>query len=691
MSCTLAKIEKIALVGNPNSGKTTLFNRLTGLNQRVGNYPGITVDKRSGAVKTSSDEYTVIDLPGTYSMSSTSNDERVVQNILLNPENPDFPDAIIFVVDATNLLRNLFLASQVIDLGIPTIMAMNMVDVLEKEGKSIDFKQLEEYFGVPIISISARKGVGIDELKKLIPNGFKKADKPLIDPYQHGGEALKDFEKVYQGRSSYMTFKTMNNSKSLDWFEHGDELQQILSDNDFNIIESEILDINDRYKKINELIDASLIDTRVSRQKKRTERIDKYVTHPVWGLVIFLATFFIVFQSIFTFAQWPMDAINDGMTAFGGWVAKSLPAGVFNAFLVDGIIAGLAGVLVFVPQIMILFGLITLLEDSGYLARVSFMMDGMLKRFGMNGKSVVPLVGGFACAIPAIMSARSIQSRKERLITIFITPLMSCSARLPVYVFLVSFVAPDDFLFGVSVQGLFMMGLYLLGIVFSLLIAILINKFMKGTDNSSFILELPNYKPPDLRTALTSMINKGKAFVMQAGKIILIASMILWVLSYFGPAAEMERIEEKYQTEAMQEKYDQSDLDRMVSSEKLEQSYLGRIGKIIEPAIEPLGYDWKTGIAVVASFAAREVFVGTMATIYSVENDMDAPKGLKAITFSYPAAFSLLIFYVFALQCMSTIAIVKQEVGNWKIPILQFLIFTGMAYVFSLFTYQVLT
>lgn len=688
----MEKRRKIALVGNPNSGKTSLFNRLTGLNQKVGNYPGVTVDKRSSAVKLPNDEICeLIDLPGTYSLSSTNDDEQVVQRILLNPESQSFPDLIVLVADATNLMRNLFLASQIIDLGIPTILALNMVDILKGEGKTIDFHALGEEFGVPVLGISARKGHGVDELKQLMTKTPEVPQKSFMDPAKYGGKTLEEFASIFKGLTPYMRYKALNNFETTVAEADKEKVRALIEKNGYKLIQSEILEINDRYERINGLTQKVVQEVKESKQLKITEKIDKYVTHPFWGFLIFFATFFIIFQAVFTFASFPMDAINDGIMAFGGWVGSTLPDGMLNDFLVDGIIAGLAGVLIFVPQIMILFGLIAILEDSGYLSRVSFMTDGLLRRFGMNGKSIVPLVGGFACAIPAIMAARGIENRKERLITIFITPLMSCSARLPVYVFLVSFIAPDDYLWGViSVQGLFMMGLYLLGIIASLVIAILIHWFTKKQKTSSFILELPNYKIPSGKNALTSMINKGKIFVMQAGKVILIASVILWVLSYFGPSGKMDEIEEKYATEEMQQTFSEEELNKKISQEKLEYSFLGYMGRAIEPAIEPLGYDWKVGIAIVASFAAREVFVGTMATIYSVEEDMDDKKGLKAIKFSYATAFSLLIFYVFALQCMSTIAIVRQETGKWSTTILQFVVFTGMAYVFSLITYQVL-
>ena len=684
------KLNKVALVGNPNSGKTSLFNRLTGLKQKVGNYPGVTVDKRSGSISLSNGEKCeLIDLPGTYSLSSKNEDEKVVQEILLNPKNEDFPDAIIFVADGTNLKRNLFFASQVIELGIPVVLAINMMDITNSKGQSIDLYAISDYFDVPVVGISARKGIGVTELLTALNTHPRSSKKSLFEAGKYKG-LLDKTSSAFDHTTNYMLFKqTCNASKILEG-EKKIEVEQILEAEEFNPIKEELLEINSRVEKVNKEVH-KFVSSSGEENLNATDRIDRYVTHPFWGLLIFLLVFFFVFQAIFTFASYPMDAINDGVVWLGETVAGFLPDGAFADFISDGIFAGLAGVLIFVPQIMILFGLIAILEDTGYLSRVSFMTDGLLRKFGMNGKSIIPLVGGFACAIPAIMAARSIENKKERFITIFITPLMSCSARLPVYVFLVSFIAPNDYLWGfISVQGLFMMGLYILGIVASLIIALLIHKFSKTKSDGSFILELPDYKSPSLKNALTNMINKGRVFVMQAGKVILIASMILWVLSYFGPSEEMESIEQNYSQLMQEPNADLSVLETQMSSEKLENSYLGIMGKAIEPVIEPLGYDWKIGIAVVASFAAREVFVGTMSTIYSVQGDIEGNSGLKSIKFSYATAFSLLIFYVFALQCMSTIAIVKQETGKWSVVFWQFITFTGLAYLSALITYQLL-
>lgn len=686
----MENIRKIALVGNPNSGKTSLFNQLTGLNQKVGNYPGVTVDKRSGKVKLPNGEVCeLIDLPGTYSLSSKNKDEKVVQDILLNPHSDAFPDLIIIVIDGTNLARNLFLASQVAELGVPTIMAINMVDIVEKDGGQLKINEISEYFNVPTVAISARKNKGITELLTLAATEIKPSEKSLFrkEKYQN---LLADSNQLFNFTTPYMLFKQICNAQTILDKDKINDLNAIFKKNNFEPLKEEILEISDRVSTINQASKSFHIKKARENQKTTTDKIDKYVTHPFWGFLIFFFIFFLLFQAIFTFASYPMDFINDSVVNLGIWVGNLLPDSWFADFIADGIFAGLAGVLVFVPQIMILFGLIAILEDTGYLSRISFMSDGLLRRFGMNGKSVVPLVGGFACAIPAIMAARSIENKRERFITIFITPLMACSARLPVYVFLVSFIAPNEYIFGfISVQGLYMMGLYLLGLVIALIVAFVITLFSKE-DNNSFILELPNYKIPSFRNAINAAINKGKVFVVQAGKVILIASIILWVLSYFGPGDHFDQIDNKYTALIAENEIHADSLYAEMGSEKLENSYLGIMGKKIEPVIQPLGFDWKIGIAIIASFAAREVFVGTMSTIYSVEGGEANEKGLKAIKFSYPTAFSLLIFYVFALQCMSTVAIVKQETGKWSIAGLQFLVFTGIAYLASFLTYSLL-
>lgn len=688
----MSKRIKIALVGNPNCGKTTLFNKLTGLNQKVGNFPGVTVEKRSGlSTMPDGQKYEIIDLPGSYSLSSTSPDESIVQDILLNSKNESFPDIVVLIADVTNLKRNLFLVTQIIDLGFPVILALNMSDIAKKKKIKIDIEGLGKALNVPVIQISAKKESTASLKSKFLEEHSKKGE-PTIDTKKIGGKTLGVLAEKYPNENQYRLFKSLNNLDNLAWLEEKAFYELVVQNSSYNRNEAELHEINNRYQKIQGIIAAHVITEIQNEDDDTTRKIDKLVIHPVWGFLIFIGVFFLLFQSVFTLAQLPMEAITDGMAYISDSISNVLPEGYISNFITEGLLAGISGILVFLPQIMILFGLITVLEDSGYLSRISFMSDRFLRMFGMNGKSVIPLVGGFACSVPAIMAARSIESRKERLITIFITPLMSCSARLPVYVFLTAFIVPNELVWGIiSLQGLFMMGLYLLGIIFSLMIAVIMNKFLKITERSSFIMELPKYGIPTLKNVFATMINKGKTFVFEAGKIIVIASVVLWFLSSFGPSSDRDRIETKYTSEVMLQNHTAEEIEVLKSSERLEYSYIGYFGKSIEPVIKPLGFDWKVGIALITSFAAREVFVGTMTTIYSVGSDKNSKEALASIHFDKPTAFSLLIFYVFALQCMSTIAIVKQETGKWKFAITQFFVFTGMAYLGSFITYQLMS
>ena len=679
-------------MGNPNCGKTTLFNKLTGLNQKVGNFPGVTVEKRSGlCTMADGQKHEIIDLPGSYSLSSTSPDEKVVQDILLDTKNASFPDVVILIADVTNLKRNLFLVTQIIDLGFPIIVALNMSDVAKKKKIQVDIEGLRYALNVPIIEVSAKKESASSLKSKFLAEHSKKGE-PIIDSKKIGGKTLGVLAEKYPDQNQYRLFKSLNNLDSLPWLADKKFYELIVQNSSYNRNEAELYEINNRYEKIQEIIAANVVTEIPNNEDDTTTRIDKIVIHPVWGFLIFISVFFLLFQSVFTLAQIPMEIITNGMAYLSDSISNVLPAGYISNFITEGLLAGISGILVFLPQIMLLFGLITVLEDSGYLSRISFMSDRLLRMFGMNGKSIIPLVGGFACSVPAIMAARSIESRKERLITIFITPLMSCSARLPVYVFLTAFIVPNEMVGGIiSLQGLFMMGLYLLGVVFSLVIAVILNKLLKITERSSFIMELPKYGIPTLKNVVSTMINKGKTFVFEAGKIIIIASVVLWFLSSFGPSSDRERIETKYTSETMLQSHTLQEIEVLKSSERLEYSYIGYFGKSIEPVITPLGFDWKVGIALITSFAAREVFVGTMTTIYSVGSDKNSKEALASIKFDKPTAFSLLIFYVFALQCMSTIAIVKQETGKWKFAITQFLVFTGMAYLGSFITYQLMS
>ncbi|KAB1064718.1 ferrous iron transport protein B [Salibacter halophilus] len=698
--------KKIALVGNPNSGKTSLFNALTGMNQKVGNFPGVTVDKKVGGFKDSSGNgYRVIDLPGIYSLSPKSLDEEVACKVLFQPEAQEHPDGVIIVIDASNLKRNLFLATQVIDLGIPAIVALNMSDIAEKSGVSIDNKALEEKMGVPVLAINAKSKEGVSELKDRIDElqpGKVTFFRPSDKMKKLGNDLLKDILNVDH---DYRAFKLSVSINRYSWLsEKKDALNRAFSDLEINPKKEEILEISERYRKIGKILPFVMAEVEPDDGPKAiTAKLDKYLTHPVYGFIIFVAVFFLLFQAVFSFAAYPMDMIDYAFGWLSGAVMDALPTNMFTDFLANGIVAGIGGIVIFVPQIMILFGLVTLLEDTGYMARVSFMNDRFLRSVGMNGRSVVPLVSGFACAIPAIMAARNIDNWKERMITIMVTPLMSCSARLPVYVFLVGFIVPEEYYFGfISLQGLFMLGLYLLGLLLGIGVAWVFNLVLQNKVQSSFILELPTYRAPRWGNVWTSMINKGYTFVTEAGKVILIISILLWGLSSFGPGDAMQKVDEKYDKMAQTEQHTPQRIETMRNTEKLENSYAGIMGRAIEPAIQPLGFDWRIGIAVVTSFAAREVFVGTMSILYSVEGEADNIQALKEkmknsvnprtgeAYMSIPTASSLLIFYVIAMQCMSTLAITKRETNSWKWPILQFSYLTALAYIASFITYQAL-
>ena len=680
------QLKKIAIVGNPNCGKTTIFNLLTGLNQKVGNFPGVTVNKKSGIITTpNKSKFELIDLPGSYSLSSKSEDEKIVQDILLNPEHSSYPDLILLVLDATNSKRNLFLATQILDLGIPCLVLLNMEDELVDKGINIDIKQLSSQLDTKIFSVSAKLKRGFTVLIAELEKGYNYISKPFIPVPAVAQELIAELKKTHKASSDFVLFKLLNNTQQYPWFKTA--IDPLITATNYNTHAAELFEINDRYTKINQVVKETIVV--VDKKAQKREKIEQWVTHPFFGPLIFLGVFFTLFQVVFILSIYPMEFIESSMDYISSVVASALPEGYLNSFIVDGVLAGIGGTIVFLPQIMLLFGFITLLEDTGYLSRISFISDKLLSYFGMNGKSIIPLVGGFACAVPAIMATRNIEGKKERFITLFITPLMSCSARLPVYIFLVSYIVPNEYYLGfISLQGLFMMGLYLLGIVISLIIAVIINLFMSKDKESSFILELPNFKVPRINNIIFSMLNKGKIFIKEAGKIIVIVSILLWFLSSFGPPSQRERIEEKYSNEQFIAEHTEEEIEVLKGSELLEYSYIGYVGKSIEPAIRPLGFDWKIGIALITSFAAREVFVGTMETIYSVEAGKSAS---KKIHFSLPTAFSLLIFYVFAMQCMSTLAIVKQETGSWKTPIAQFVIFTAIAYLGSLITYQILS
>lgn len=696
------------MVGNPNCGKSSLFNSLTGLNQKVGNFPGVTVDKKTGTSLLDEDiASTIIDLPGTYSLYPRRDDEWVAYRVLLHADEHIKPEIILLIADASNLKRNLLFCTQVIDLKYPVVIALTMMDLARKKGIEIDVAGLSTELGVPVIPVNPRKNKGIHELKKTLSQTAKHHQPPLsrdfIDNHALAPVAVETVKHVLPGISDYEGIHYLINHEN---FGLPDVVNEVIEraevDNHFNPSKTQAEEIVQRYARIKQVMQQNVVEPDPLQRKLFTEHLDNVLLHRVWGYAILLVVLFFLFQSIFWLAQYPMDAIDWGFSQVSGWLNTVLPEVWWSDLIVNGLVAGLNGILVFVPQIMILFGLITLLEDTGYMARISFLSDKLMRKVGLNGKSVMPMISGFACAVPAIMSTRNIENKKERLLTILVTPLMSCSARLPVYTILIALVIPNTYYFGfLSLQGLVMMGLYLLGLVMALVVSYVFKFIIKLKEKSYFILELPVYRAPRWKNVGITMIEKAKIFVTDAGRVIIIISLVLWFLSSYGPPGRMDALNEKYSVLKQQDNTGETSatLEKQYNSEKLQNSFAGILGKTIEPAITPLGYDWKIGIALITSFAAREVFVGTMATLYSVEGSDDNTRTLQqkmqdavhkdgSKVYTLPAALSLMVFYVFAMQCMSTLAVVKRETKTWKWPLVQFIYMTGLAYLMSLLIYQ---
>jgi ferrous iron transport protein B len=696
----------IALVGNPNSGKTSLFNALTGLNQKVGNFPGVTVDKKTG-ISTIAPGISgnIIDLPGAYSLYPKRLDEWVSYRVLLNQDKEIKADVFVIAVDASNLKRNLLFCSQILDLKMPVVIALTMADLAKKKGIQIDLQELERELGVPVVSVNPRKQKGIAQLKKVIEqtasNLYKVPARDFIDNRELATAPVEDLKKVMPLVSDYAAIHYLINHEQFQLSHQlQDSIEGIERRHNFNPTKTQATEILQRYSRIKKIMQVAVSEPDPLQQTILTDKLDNVLLHRRWGYLILLAVLFILFQSVFYLAQYPMTWIEMAFSSLSSWLSHSLQEGWLSDLLINGIIAGLSGILVFVPQIMILFALITVLEDSGYMARISFLSDRLMRTVGLNGKSVMPLISGFACAVPAIMSARNIENRKERLLTILITPLMSCSARLPVYTILIGLVIPNTYLLGIfSVQALVMMGLYLLGLAMALLVSFIAKWFIHSNDRSFFILELPTYRSPRLKNVGQAMINKAKIFVTDAGKVIMIISLILWALSTYGPPSRMEAATKNYERAKAQALKPAGQIAAEYNAAKLENSYAGILGRSIEPAIKPLGYDWRIGIALVTSFAAREVFVGTMATLYSVgEKDEGlllrdklraAKKEDGTPLFTMATGISLMLFYLFAMQCMSTLAIVRRETRSWKWPAIQFVYMTTIAYIMSFIAYQI--
>lgn len=692
----------IALIGNPNVGKTSVFNQLTGLNQQVGNYPGITVDKKLGFCKLSNTiKANVLDLPGTYSLNASSVDENVVIDLLLNKNDKLYPDVILLVTEVENLKRNLLLFTQIKDLEIPTILVINMIDRMEHKGISLNISYLETQLKTKIALVSSRKGIGFEELKKLITTYKTLSTEPCLNASSIDEVYFDNLRKAFPNQSLYKLWLVITQDVNFVNLN-----RKLLENNSFTKTDSELKRLQQketikRYQFINDTLKIGQKIDAASAKDFRS-KLDRVLTHKVWGYLIFFFILFGIFQSIFEWSKIPMDFIDRTFASLSSMASRNLPPGIFTDLISQGIIPGIGGILIFIPQITFLFLFISVLEESGYMSRVVFLMDKIMRKFGLSGKSVVPLISGTACAIPAIMATRNIENWKERLITILVTPFTTCSARLPVYAIIIGLVIPDKRVYGiVNMQGLTLMLLYLIGFVMAIFSAFILNKVLKLKCKTFFVVEMPNYKLPMFKNVAINVIEKTKAFVFGAGKIILAISVILWFLASYGPGGNFKNAETILQSKTENSNLSKLELKNKIASYKLENSYIGVMGKTIEPVISPLGYDWKIGIAIISSFAAREVFVGTLATIYSVggsnndetiKNKMRAeinPKTGNKI-FNFASGISLLLFYAFAMQCASTLAITKKETNSWKWPLGQLVFMSSFAYIVALIAYQIL-
>ena len=699
-----ANILKVALIGNPNTGKTSVFNHLTGLHQQVGNYPGITVEKKVGICKLSQHQKAkIIDLPGTYSLNASSLDESVVIELLMNKKDEDYPDVAIVVTDVENLKRNLLLFTQIKDLEIPSILVINMSDRMKYKGISIDIPALETALHTKIALVSSRTKKGIENIKTLLLDYKNLPSDPCLDTSRIDVEYFERLQRVFPNESLYKLWLVISQDVNFGKVEKKTikDATSFTTKSSTEIKKLQHKETIARYKFINDTLKKSYVVDK-SKATDLRSKFDRILTHKVFGYVIFFSILLLIFQLLFDWSSIPMDFIDSSFASLGDWTRSHLSPGKFTDLLVDGIIAGLGGIVIFIPQIAFLFLFISVLEESGYMSRVVFLMDRIMRRFGLSGKSVVPLISGTACAIPAIMATRNIESWKERLITILVTPFTTCSARLPVYAILIALVIPNQKILGIfNAQGLTLMFLYLLGFAAAIISAYILNKVLKIKSKSYFVVEMPNYKLPMFKNVFINVFEKTKAFLVDAGKIILAISIVLWFLASYGPGKEFNDAENIVKAEFVNQEINSLELDDKIASYKLEHSYIGIVGKTIEPVIKPLGYDWKIGIALVTSFAAREVFVGTLATIYSVgsageeegtiKQKMAAevyPNGEKIFTLA--SGISLLLFYAFAMQCMATLAIVKKETNSWKWPMIQLFGMTAIAYVVALISFQFL-
>lgn len=700
-----ANLQKIALVGNPNSGKSSLFNLLTGLNQKIGNFPGVTVEKKSGFCKLSDGQTVeIIDFPGIYSIYPRSLDERIVSEVLLDHHSAATPDKIVVIADVTNLKRGLLLLTQIMDLGLPCVLVLTMMDLAAKAGISYDLNALSKKLGVPVVAINARKGHGLQSLYELLGKSVSATSKPVLPIWKEVEAPVAELRERTGVDNDYEAYLFLEQPQSLKFLSSADraKVDEVRSKYQFFPGKFQGAETIQRYGYIQDLLTSVTLKASDPSWKNNSTKIDKIITHKVWGYLIFFGILFLIFQAIFAWASVPMDYIDSWFAQLSTVLNNVLPDGPLTRLITEGIVPGIGGIVIFVPQIAILFAFISILEESGYMARVVFLMDKVMRKFGLNGKSVVPLISGVACAIPAIMATRTIDNWKERTITILVTPLVSCSARLPIFTILIALIVPNERALGFfNLQGLALMGLYLLGFAAAIFSALIMKWIIQMRERSYLIMELPTYRVPKWSNVGYTIVEKTKAFVFEAGKIILAISVILWVLASYGPGNSMEEAENKLRNSASAASFSEDELNDRIAATKLEHSYAGVVGKALEPAIRPLGYDWKIGIALITSFAAREVFVGTMATIYSIGSQTDNESTIKqrmkeeinyetgGPRFTPAVGLSLLVFYTFAMQCMSTLAVVYRETKGWKWPLIQLFYMTALAYISAFAVFQI--
>ena len=697
----------IALLGNPNSGKTSLFNLLTGLKQRVGNFPGVTVEKKEGVLSfPDGSTATIIDFPGCYSLYPTAFDEKIVVATLTNPDDPNYPDTVVYVADVTNLERHLLLLTQLKELGLPLVLALNMGDIAEKQGLEINHNALSNALDVPVVLVSARTGMNLTTLQSAIQESIRPVKttqklKIFYTPSQTEEKVASKIQALLGIKRPYQSLLLAHHADWLPFLTEKDRegIGLIREEHQFEPLHFQVRETMARYDRFLPVI--RKVIQKKGNSDSLTDRIDAIATHSLFGPLLFLLLLGLIFQAIFAWASIPMDWIDAGFSQLTGFVDGLLPADTwYSKLLTEGILSGLGGIVIFIPQIAILFFLIGLLEEVGYMARAVFIFDKLMQKFGMNGRSIVALVSGGACAIPAVMSARTISNWRERLITIMVTPLISCSARIPIYIILVAFIVPDRTMYGwVNLQGAIFSGLYILGALAALGSAWLFRLFLKSREESFLMIELPPYRLPQLRNVLYTVREKTLSFVYEAGKIILIISVILWFGASYGPGSAVDKAREEAMAEAEFEGLSEEDTEYLLNARALEASWAGHLGRAIEPVIRPLGYDWKIGIALFTSFAAREVFVGTMATLYSIGSEDDEKRVREKLEqardpntgkkiYTLPTVLSLLMFYAFAMQCMSTLAVVKKETGSWKWPAIQFSFMTGLAWITAYLAYN---